>query len=434
MVLIYLNRITSRNTYIFKLFFKDILGLEYQLTTDKESFIQSSGPKLSYCKTALCDELFFYSTALLFETGIVVQETEPVHFNGKRYFYGTHRSSSLPFDPFAAAFFLVSRYEEYLPHIKDEHGRFSSSQSLSVLYGFIEEPVINQWALLIFTMLEDRYGSIPRVKSTYKFVPTIDIDNAWAYQHKGFIRAGAGLFSDLINFRIGHFFKRLGALFHWIGDPYDTYEYQLELTEKFKLKPIYFFLLGDFSTYDRNVPYQNKQLQSLIKYLDDIGDVGIHPSYISNLNVSQLRKEIHRLSVILHREVRLSRQHFLKISLPETYQRLIECDITDDYTMGYADRPGFRAGIASSFFFYDLDLEIETSLKIHPFAVMDGTLKDYMRIQPENAMSIVKPLIESVKKVDGTFITVWHNESFAENERWRGWRSVYEDIIQQAMA
>lgn len=432
MVLIYVNRITSRNNFIFKLFFKEILGLPYQLTTQIESFTQYQGPKLSYCRTALCDEVFFSATGLLFETGIVVQETEPVIYQGKRYFYPTHRSSSLPFDPFAAAFFLVSRYEEYLPHIKDQHGRFSSSQSLAVLYGFIEEPVVNQWALLVLELLEKKYGTLKRQGLTYCFEPTIDIDNAWAFQHKGFIRAGAGLIGDLINLKIRHFFERLLVLLHLRNDPYDTYEYQLSLTEKYGLSPIYFFLLGDFSTYDRNVPYQNKPFQSLIKYLDDIGKVGIHPSYSSNENILQLKKEISRLSFILHREIRLSRQHFLKLSLPETYQRLVDCDITDDYTMGYADRVGFRAGMASPFFFYDLDLEIETSLKIHPFAVMDGTLKDYMRIQPENALSVIRPIIEQVKKVNGTFISVWHNESFAENERWRGWRKVYEDLILEA--
>jgi hypothetical protein len=101
--------------------------------------------------------------------------------------------------------------------------------------------------------------------------------------------------------------------------------------------------------------------------------------------------------------------------------------------MGYAELPGFRASIASPFFFYDLDLEIETSLKIHPFAIMDGTLKDYLKIDPEKASEIIDPLIEKVKSVNGTFISIWHNESFAENERWKGWRKVYEDLIEKAL-
>jgi hypothetical protein len=121
------------------------------------------------------------------------------------------------------------------------------------------------------------------------------------------------------------------------------------------------------------------------------------------------------------------------MNLPETYQRLIDSDITDDYTMGYAQFVGFRASLATPFFFYDLDLEIETSLKLHPFALMDGTLKDYLKLEPSECMALIKPLIENVKKVNGEFITVWHNESFAENERWKGWRKVYEDIVESAL-
>jgi hypothetical protein len=206
------------------------------------------------------------------------------------------------------------------------------------------------------------------------------------------------------------------------------------LIQRHQLSPIFFILLGDYATFDKSVPHQNKHMQSLIKYLGDFGEVGIHPSYASNEQADKLPKEIARLSYILHQEIHLSRQHFLRLNVPDTYQRLLECDITDDYTMGYPDQPGFRASICSPYFFYDLDLEIETALRLHPFAIMDGTLRDYMNISPEQAAAIINPLIEEVKKVKGEFITVWHNESFAENERWKGWRNVYEEMIEKALA
>jgi hypothetical protein len=267
----------------------------------------------------------------------------------------------------------------------------------------------------------------------YSFRPTIDIDNAWAFRHKGFIRIGGGMLADLVHFNFESFLQRFKAVFHLANDPYDTYEYQIELIERYQLKPIFFILLGDYATFDKNVPHQNKHMQSLIKYLGDFGDVGIHPSYASNNQPQKLPNEIARLAYILHQEIHLSRQHFLRLSLPETYQRLIENDITDDYTMGYPDQPGFRAGICFPYFFYDLDLEIETALRLHPFAIMDGTLRDYMNISPDQAAGIINPLIEEVKNVKGEFISVWHNESFAENSRWKGWKKVYEDMIVKAI-
>jgi hypothetical protein len=433
MILIFTPKISSRNKFTFKLILSDILGLNFQMTSDQDEFSNYNGPKFSYSRQAINDELFFQSTGLLFETGIVVQELQTLDWKGIKVFYPTHKKSILPFDPFACSFLLVSRYEEYLPHIKDKHGRFAAHQSLAFQHGFLDEPVVNIWAEEILSILEGRFGKLDRKPLQYQFIPTIDIDNAWAYQHKGFIRAGAGLFADLTNLKFKHFIQRFSVLFRLKQDPYDTYDYQVELIEKYKLKTIFFFLLGDFATFDRNVPYQNKHMQSLIKYVADIGEIGIHPSYASNSNSKKLQEEVHRLSGILHQEIHNSRQHFLKLNLPQTYHRLIECDITDDYTMGYAELPGFRASIASPFFFYDLDLEIETSLKIHPFTIMDGTLKDYLKITPEKAAEIIDPLVEKVKAVNGTFISVWHNESFAENERWKGWKKVYEDMIEKAL-
>jgi hypothetical protein len=432
-LLIYTHRITSRSKYTFKLIFGEILGIEFSVTTIKEDFKSYNGPKFTYCSKPIADEIFFCATELLFETGIVVQEPALIPWRDHKVFFPVGRLSALPFDPFAASFLLVSRYEEYLPHIKDIHGRFDPRQSIAFLNGFLQRPVVNIWAKEILEILETRFGKISAKERKYKFTPTIDIDNAWAYRHKGFIRIGAGLMHDLIKLKLDSFKVRFGSVFHFRQDPYDTYDYQLKLIEKYKLNPIYFILLGDYGTFDKNVPHQNKHMQSLIKFMGDVGEVGIHPSYASSENPLKLKKEIARLAYILHQEIHLSRQHFLRLSVPETYQRLIERDITDDYTMGYADFTGFRASICSPYFFYDLDLEIETPLRLHPFAVMDGTLKDYLQLKPEDAMNVISPLITEVKSLKGEFISVWHNESFAENERWKGWRAVYEQLIQEAL-
>ena len=167
--------------------------------------------------------------------------------------------------------------------------------------------------------------------------------------------------------------------------------------------------------------------------MGDYASVGIHPSYNTIEHPELLKKEIRNLRAVLNKDVTCSRQHFLRIVLPSTYRNLIEHDITDDYSMGYAALPGFRAGICTPFNFYDLDLEIETKLRIHPFAVMDGTLNDYLGLTPADAIDQIKSLIREVKKVDGTFISLWHNESLSDQKRWKGWKRVYEQLIKEAV-
>lgn len=98
--------------------------------------------------------------------------------------------------------------------------------------------------------------------------------------------------------------------------------------------------------------------------------------------------------------------------------------------MGYASLPGFRAGTCTPFPFYDLTSEKETSLRIFPFQVMDGTLNQYMKLSPDEALEECKKLIDEVKKVNGTFISLWHNESLSEMREWKQWRNVYYKLLE----
>ena len=133
------------------------------------------------------------------------------------------------------------------------------------------------------------------------------------------------------------------------------------------------------------------------------------------------------------RPVEKSRQHFLKLKMPQTYQRLIENDITEDCTMGYSSQVGFRAGLCSPFYFYDLEKEIKTGLKIFPFQVMDATLIYYLHKNPQEATQVIFSLIEKVKSCNGTFSTLWHNSSFSEQQEWVGWTDFYKSIFKKAL-
>lgn len=417
---------------MFRLYFGELLGLKVKVTDNHEEFAAEEGTKVSYTLHPVKDELFFYSRHLLFETGISEQNISVFDWESHPVFFATGKTSALPFDPFCCGFYLVSRYEEYLPHIRDSNDRFDAHNCLAYQHKFLEKPVINEWALMIRDLLVAKYPELKFPERKYRFEPTIDIDNAYAYRQKGFMRTVGGYGKAFLQLNFEDMRIRTRVLGGLQKDPYDTYDYQLDLQKTYALKPIYFFLVGDYGVNDKNLSTQNRRFRELIRHISDYAEVGVHPSYGSNKNPTALQVEISRLKNILHRDITQSRQHFLMLKFPNTYRNLLDRDITDDYSMGFANEVGFRASICTPFNFYDLDLESETVLRIHPFAAMDATLNLYMHLSPEQATEKVFELIASVRKVNGVFTSLWHNETLSDEKQWKGWRKVYEDIVQEA--
>jgi hypothetical protein len=249
------------------------------------------------------------------------------------------------------------------------------------------------------------------------------------YKYKGFMRHIGGIVKDLAELQFQKIAERFLIVFNFKKDPYDVYEYILKLHEKHEVDLIFFFLLGEYNNFNKNISVNNGKFKRLIKEMADYVGIGVHPSYYTMKDEEKMKNEKKMLESILNSQVFRSRQHFLRIDLPETYQYLIDLGITEDYTMGFAKHYGFRAGTCTPFYFYDLEFEIQTPLKIFPFAVMDGTLKDYLSMTTKKSFETIEKLVEEVKKVDGTFITIFHNESLSGTGRWINWDKRFEEFL-----
>jgi peptidoglycan/xylan/chitin deacetylase (PgdA/CDA1 family) len=432
MILVYTHKITPRVRYTFKHIFTRTLLLNVDFTTKVEEFVAHNGPKLSYAKNALGNELFIKSNDLLFEQGVNDLEIKILKWDNIPCFFSTNLKSTIPFDIFAASFYLISRYEEYLPHVKDVHGRYTAEQSIAFKQGFLEKPVIDIWAYKFLEILKERFPEYSYQKRSYNFISTIDIDNAFAYKYKSLIRSVGGFMNDLVKFKIFDVWNRFAVVFNIKNDPFDTFDKILRLKKEYKVKTIFFFLIGDYTTFDTNVSASKNSFRLLIKEMVDYAIVGLHPSYFSMQNTSILKKEKERLESITNMPTKRSRQHYLRFNLPETYQNLIDLEIEEDYSMGYASNVGFRASTCTPFYFYDLDFEIQTPLKVFPFALMDTTLNDYMKLTPKQSLGRIRDLKNEVKAVDGTFITLFHNENLSDYLRWKGWKRLYESMLKIA--
>lgn len=432
MILIYTHKITPRVRYIFKHIFTRILLIPLDFTTKVDDFVAYNGPKMTYTKTPFGNEFFVKSNDLLFEQGvndmeIIIQKWEEV-----ACFFNAGSKSFIPYDIFAASFYLISRYEEYLPHVKDIHGRYTAEQSMAFKYRFLEKPVVDIWAYKLLKAFKEKFPDIEYENRSYEFISTVDIDNAYAYKHKSLVRSIGGFVNDLAQFKLLNIWHRFAVVFNIKKDPFDTFDRFIQTRKEQNIKTIFFFLIGDYTTFDTNVSASKTNYRLLIKEMLDYASVGLHPSYFTMNNAPLLKKEKERLERIINTPIQRSRQHYLRFSLPETYQNLIDLEVEEDYSMGYASNVGFRASTCTPFYFYDLDFEIQTPLKIFPFALMDTTLNDYMKLTPRQSLGKIRDLKNEVKAVNGTFITLFHNESLSDYLRWKGWKKLYDSMIKIA--
>lgn len=400
--------------------------MEYKITNDPAVFTASNGARINYSDADFEHSLRILPHSVLFDHGIRDYHLEVIAHKqfDKLFFKGG--TGPIPFDLFGASFWLISRYEEYLPHKTDANNRFHYSSSLAYQYDFLEKPLVNLWLTQLKSALVALYPEIEFTERPYNFLSSIDIDSVYKYKHKGFVRTLAGFLSDK---SLAKMKERLSIILNRAKDPFDCYDYLIDTHKQTNTSAIYFFLLGDYGPNDKNHSASDLRFQSLIKHLGDYSSVGIHPSFGSNSNFRQLKVEISRLSNITHRIIYMSRQHFSMLKFPKTYQNLLEAGIFADYSMGYTNYNGFRASYCFPFKWYSLDIEAASALTIHPFCISENTLLHHSPLKHKSMLELADPIVKEVKKCGGELISIFHNDNYTDEVK-----KFYRQFIELAKA
>lgn len=427
MLLVYTHKITPRLTYVFKHMVKRILGIPVEFTTTIEEFIAHNGLKLSYTKQPLSNELFIRSNELLFEVGFSDVEINVQKWDDTVGFFVTSERSHLPYDIFAASFYLISRYEEYLPHVKDHYGRYSATESLAFKNNFLNQPVVDIWAYKFKSILQEKFPEFEFPVQSYKVIPLIDVPMAYLFKNKGMIRTIGGILNDIYRLNFKQLSRRLLVMLQLKKDNYDTFDALISLQKQSQARFLFLFLIGKFSSYDKNISINKSGFRSLIKSVADYSRIGLKFSFASIDHLEIMKEEKDKFNLVINRKTSVSRNSYSKVNLPQAYRNLLELDIEEDYTMGYVNHLGFRAGTCTPFHFYDLDYEIETPLKIYGYHCNDYALLKYKSLLDKT--ETLNKLITEVKNVNGTFITVFHNYTFSDDLRWNGFETLFKIIL-----
>ncbi len=420
MIEIYADQISERLIYTLDFVFKE-RGLTYKINNDFLSFINSTNVKFNYSERVFEDITQIIPATVLFDEVIFIYGIEKALFEKEECL-----SFNRIIDPLASIFYVLSRMEEYTNHREDAHGRFASKYSIQSSYNWLEKAMCDRWAVAFINYLAKVLGvSIEIENSPVTIRPTFDIDNVYAYQWKKGVRKWLSIFRDRLTFNKIRLEERKKVLSGEMQDPYDTYKYIESISDR-GYDVNMFWLLGDYAKNDKNIPYSDIRQQKLICKMNEKAVVGIHPSYHSNSYRYHVKEEKERLEKIIDDSIENTRQHFLKLKIRITYPNLVSLGFKHEYSMGYADSIGFRAGTARPHRWFDLNKNQLTDLMIHPFMYMDGTLNEYLQLSPDESKKIIWKLFSEVSRFGGDFMCIWHNETIGNYGKWNGWNDVLE--------
>jgi hypothetical protein len=427
MLLVYTQKITPRITYAFRHICTRILGLETQFTSTIEAFVAHSGAKLSYGKQPLSSEMFIHSQGLLTQQGFESTDIVIKVWEDTKCFFSSISNSAVPFDIFSASFYLMSRYEEYLPHVKDTIGRYPYTQSLAHREGFLKQPVVDMWAYKFKVILLDSFPDLvfPIKKMTIHNV--IDASQPFAFVQRGFLRAVMGFGSDLWKMKMRSIITRGQVLMTLRKDPYNTFNWIINTAKRSVSKHTFFFRLGDSSNYKEGINTKRMKFKLLVKFISDYKEVGLIFSSDTLVDYEKVKKEKERMEDITNRILRSSMNAHYIVNLPAIYRNLVELEVEEDFTMVYENKVGFRAGTCTPFLFYDLDSETKTPLIIHPLAF---TTSAFEKKYDSEINKTCNMLYDAVDQVNGTFSVVFSNRDFTSSEKNKTWRSIFSEKLQ----
>ncbi|MFT6815023.1 MAG: hypothetical protein ACJAZ3_000921 [Sphingobacteriales bacterium] len=422
-MLVYCDKPSVRLKHVLDFIFNEFYDTNYTLISNIPEIESNDQFFINYSHENHSNCLSISPEGLLSEDFL---RTQKEYFTDEQVLF--EQKSLFGFDLFSAVFYLISRYEEYLAFTPDKIGRFSSKESMLFEDNMKLVPIIDIWLLNFESLLKEKNPSFDPSKRKFNVKATIDVDKVYAYKEAGVFRSlGASMRDFIANPpNLNH---RISVLTGTKPDPFFVFDKIEKIHKKHKLKATYFIHFGE-----KKLPYDDisgQNSNALNYWLSQNKDksFGLHPSFKSNTETEIIKEEKSLLEKAIGKKVNHSRQHYLKLSFPQTYNELIEAGITNDHSLGFADSPGFRAGTTHSFKFFNLETNESTELTVHPFSLMDTTLRAYQKLNPEEALFFSKSLIDSIKKVDGTFCCLFHNESLSNWGPWKGWQNLYEDVL-----
>lgn len=431
LVHVWIETPSSKARYAVEQLLRVMLGWEIRYAGTKADLETMDGPRLIYGDAAVDGAYRIAPSGWLREVALEAMDPAcsvidrvPVLFPMND---GNH-----PFDVVSATFYLLARVEEYLPLPEDAHGRPHTDRLHAARFGYLHRPIVDEWALQLFDRWRAHDARVPAPKRAYRQVFTVDLDNGFKYLGRSWWRTLGSAARDVLHGRWKAVQERMAVLRGRLPDPFVLDEEVLGAVSSHADRALAFVLAGDRGEWDHAVSVEHPRYARVLRGLAERMEIGVHPSYDSSVVEGLTRRETERLRDVVGVEIRASRQHFLRCRIPGTFRTALMLGTREEHSMGCHDRLGFRAGTCTPYQWYDLQRDTSTDLIVHPFCVMDNTLREKLRLSPDEAIHEVRAMIAAVRGVQGTFTGLWHESFLARTGADHPWRAAILRIIAEA--
>ena len=417
-LIIFSDILTPRIKYIFNFIFKEILKAEVEFTGNRQHFHQSSYAKLSYGPAPIGDEIFFKSTSLLFSNKLTEINVKTIAFADYLAPFPVD-GSVLPFDVFAASFLIITRFEEYL-HQKRTEDDFKPAKSWQHKWKVLDRPIIDEWALILKDIILKKYPNFKSHGRTFQHRPVFNF-TVVPDLPEGFINRTKFIFSSLFKKENKYLSAKFDE-FTGVGAKSEDVIEKLNAQFAQKNKPVYFI---NFPL----VPIEYIRSNGLSKKLKDNAVGLLRPCASSKEKQNEIRDGLSKLKKIFPEPIPLISQQLEPLRFPICYLNLLKAGITTDFSMGYPNFSGFRAGTCTPFNWYDLQLEKVTPLVINSYCITDQQLQ-YLPLPA--AQETISKYLSVVKKVNGSFHSGWNLRSLSPNPKYKKLNTLFNNMSTRA--
>lgn len=346
----------------------------------------------------------------------------------------------IQYDILGLTYWMLNRIEEIGRTDLDNHGRFPATSSHAHKHGYLERPVVDEWLHVLGQVIQRVWPQVELRQHQFSMKVSHDVDSPSLYAFKPW--------KTILRMMAGHLLKRrdLKATLQapWFKitgrkeiprqDPYNTFDWIMELSEANNLTSAFYFICGGKHSNDADYQPEDSRIRQLMCKIHQRGhEIGLHPSYTTYQNPAAIKQEADRLLRICREEgIEQSgfggRMHYLRWEHPATLQAWDDAGLVYDSTLSYADRPGFRCGTCYEYQGFNPVRQLIMTIRIRPLIVMECTViaERYMGLgYTKDTWDKLSGLKDNCSKVKGCFSILWHNSCFNSVDDFR----LYKKLI-----